>query len=466
MQSLTQPTLLLKPFAQSGDKNTIPSTNTDASNPQLADLTNGFPPITGETPENGGLPPERRDINGLGYLTTTYDYFYQAGGTFTYNATIATAIGGYPEGARLWYVNSSGVACILRSTIGNNTNNFLTDSSVIGEVGSGKPWVIDRFRGLNTQYDLFDIKWSDYELTDTSWLRSDTFSWNSGVTYANAYQHLVSDISGRPTQTETVGSYTITFYRATDGHKIVLANQEQTVDNIFNESGIAWYYILDTTNTRFKLPRTKYAFNCCRDTVGNNIPAGLPNITGRFAVNGGLPFEGAFETDETNGNALGGAVQDSTRFNASLSNSIYGASNTVQPPATQMYLYFYTGEFSLTAIEETAGLNANLFAGKVDLNFNNMNPSATSKQTIVGWGMPDYNSIVQITTGYVAPSNGVLLFSFPTRSSGYFTVGSYTQSFDYVYSYTQPTWLCLPVKKGQSVTFSGLTINFAPCLGG
>lgn len=139
MQSLTQPTSLLKPFAESGDKNTLPVTNTDASNPQLADLTNGFPEVTGEDPDDGGLPPERKDINGLGYLTTTYDYFYQAGGTFTFNTTISTAIGGYPLGARLWYTNGNGETSVLRSTVGNNTDNF-NDGS---ETGIGTTWVKD-----------------------------------------------------------------------------------------------------------------------------------------------------------------------------------------------------------------------------------------------------------------------------------------------------------------------------------
>ena len=138
MQNLTQPTLLLKPFAQSGDKNTLPNVNTDLTNPQKADLTNGFPQITSEAPDDGGLPPERADFNALGYLTTLYDYFYQCGGTFTFNSTICTAIGGYPAGARLWYTDNNGVTCILRSTKDNNTSDFTQDSSVIGT-----DWVID-----------------------------------------------------------------------------------------------------------------------------------------------------------------------------------------------------------------------------------------------------------------------------------------------------------------------------------
>lgn len=142
MQTLTQPTLLLKPFADSGDKNSLPSVNTDTSNPQRADLTNGFPQITGLLPSQGGLPPERKDFNALGYLTTTYDYFYQAGGVFTFDSTISSAIGGYPLNARLWYTNSSGQSMILRSTKQNNTSNFNNG------VGIGTDWVVESFIGV------------------------------------------------------------------------------------------------------------------------------------------------------------------------------------------------------------------------------------------------------------------------------------------------------------------------------
>ena len=37
-----------------------------------------------------------------------------------------------------------------------------------------------------------------------------------------------------------------------------------------------------------------------------------------------------------------------------------------------MYLYFYVGEFTQTAIENTAGLNAGLFSGKADTDLGNV----------------------------------------------------------------------------------------------
>ena len=153
MENLTQPTLLLKPFAQSGDKNTLHDENTDATQPWLADLTNGFPPITSVIQSEGGYPPERKDFNALGYLTTLYDYFYQAGGTFTWNDTICTAIGGYPQGARLWYIKQNGETVIVRSMIGNNTYNFTQNESYI----DGVKWKQDT--PTQSDMDAFMARW-------------------------------------------------------------------------------------------------------------------------------------------------------------------------------------------------------------------------------------------------------------------------------------------------------------------
>lgn len=68
--------------------------------------------------------------------------------------------------------------------------------------------------------NLLDFKWTDHKLNDISWLRSDTFSWQSGAVYQAAYQHLADDISSKTLQSETICATTIQFYLADDGHKI------------------------------------------------------------------------------------------------------------------------------------------------------------------------------------------------------------------------------------------------------
>lgn len=237
-------------------------------------------------------------------------------------------------------------------------------------------------------HSLFDFKWSDHVINDMNWLEADTGSWHSGDTYTDAYNHLVADIEGIIPDTETIGGYTVTFYRATDGHKIVLADSidEANVDRIYKNSGVAWYYILDTTNRQFKLPRTQYGFKGIRESynAGDYIDESLPNITGTvdasgtygssiFTASSGAFYNGANSgwRTQTQQSTISGA-SDTITFDASRSSSTYQDDAPVQERATQMYLYFYVGEYSQTAIEQTAGLNAELFNGKADVDLSNI----------------------------------------------------------------------------------------------
>ena len=118
--------------------------------------------------------------------------------------------------------------------------------------------------GQSLTQDLFDFKWSDHILNDVQWLRADTFSWQEGSMFELAYQHLVADKreayeSGNRGVQETIAGITINYELSADGHKIVDADYPQEVDkvqDIFEATGESWFYILDETNKRFKLPRT------------------------------------------------------------------------------------------------------------------------------------------------------------------------------------------------------------------
>lgn len=105
--------------------------------------------------------------------------------------------------------------------------------------------------------------------------------------------------------------------------------------------GNCGYFGLDKTNKKFKVPTITTAF-LQSGTPGTFKEAGLPNITGEFASGANVSWadtrtewKGAFRL----GNARGGTgerrgmVQYFGKFDASWSNSIYGKSSTVQPPA-------------------------------------------------------------------------------------------------------------------------------------
>jgi len=189
---------------------------------------------------------------------------------------------------------------------------------------------------------------------------------------------------------ETIAGITIQYYLSSDGHKICANDPAiSAAEAIYAATGVAWYYILDVTNQRFKLPRTQFGVTGYRDGVGNYVDAGLPNITGTTTAENPGSCSGAFSDSGTrvqgrNGND--GSSASVINFKASDSDSIYGNSTTVQPKATQMYLYFYIGTFTQTALENTAGLNAELFNNKADIDLSNT-PISTADY-VVEWQNP------------------------------------------------------------------------------
>ena len=91
---IVAPVVLTTPFAADGDKNIIPATNNPSSGDASQNL--GFPPITGEDINAGGIPPTRQDFNGLGYMTSSHSFYNQNGSFYTFSPEVSAAIGGYP----------------------------------------------------------------------------------------------------------------------------------------------------------------------------------------------------------------------------------------------------------------------------------------------------------------------------------------------------------------------------------
>lgn len=257
----------------------------------------------------------------------------------------------------------------------SDTDKFLKGDGTWATVSGGSSYTPN----------LFDYKWSDYEIADQSWIKADSFSWQDGTVYSDAYNHLVADISGITASTETVGSYTITYYQATDGHKVVLADQETIVSNIYTESGVAWYYILDTTNTRFKLPRENPAREELLQIIkakGNGKTIGLTDLTNEFGLQTWNDQWKLSGTTASSGTNAGSYITSTTGIpplyttlgistDTSKSGIIADLTDSTSIYKGKKYLYFYVGQFSQSATEQTAGLNSSLFNGKVDLDGNN-----------------------------------------------------------------------------------------------
>lgn len=126
---LQSPEVLAMVIAESGATNNIP---VDPSGTYLASQAEGFPSITMQPSPSGGEPPDGRDFNGFMKLWSSHLFSLQNGGRYTFDESVSTAIGGYPENACLWYVGSDGYLRYLKSTKDNNTDNFITNPDFIG----------------------------------------------------------------------------------------------------------------------------------------------------------------------------------------------------------------------------------------------------------------------------------------------------------------------------------------------
>jgi hypothetical protein len=196
--------------------------------------------------------------------------------------------------------------------------------------------------GSISMFDLFEMKYMDYRLPDTSkWKMAGSFVTKASC--PNAYAHIYNDIIGLTQRTETVSGVRIPYYLASDGHKIVMSSNKGFLDTLFSRIGIAWYYILDTTprSERIWLPRSTYNFNISTSDVGAYIEPTLPTHTHSVSV----PRSADGSHGDGSAAHHGGSSHCSSISldTSGPSSNVYKSGATVQPPATKMFLYFYCG---------------------------------------------------------------------------------------------------------------------------
>lgn len=146
------------------------------------------------------------------------------------------------------------------------------------------------------------------------------------------------------------------YKKHSNGHKIADISQQSDLDKYYNKYGMCNFYILDSTNNQFYLPKSKYIYQITDDInkVFDKQDAGLPNIVGGVKV-GGIGSQpialqnasGAFKLTESGRymtrSENGGNAPSRFELDASLCNSIYGNSQTVQPPGILYLLYYKVG---------------------------------------------------------------------------------------------------------------------------
>lgn len=316
-------------------------------------------------------------------------------------------------------------------------------------------------------YELFQASWFDHKPESVSWLRADTFSWQDGDVYFAAYNELFAQYTAETSveETNTVGSVSVTCKRTPKGYKICAPDQADNIAALYENTGVAWYYILDTENKRFKLPRTKWSFVGCRDNAGNYVPETLPNIKGGFYSNALL--EGSSGAFYDGNNPWGSTSNSSSKnnqmnFNASRSSSTYQDGAPVQQRAVEMFLYFFAGNTVKSETIIDAGQIMETLNGKLDIGLGNL--SVSGKSLLSGLGMPGgrYINLTLGATGttYTAPANGWVAWggqfssasgNFSISNGIFYSQGTATSGAQYLGVY-------IPVKKGDvySINYGGV----------
>ena len=141
---------------------------------------------------------------------------------------------------------------------------------------------------------------------------------------------------------------------------------ETTWQNTVSSKGACGKFVYDSTNNTVRLPKITGFIEGTIDSnaLGELTNAGLPNITGYYRPNGNVSafreaavVSGAFNhSNDTgleygSGYAVAGTSYASLILDASLSNPIYGNSNTVQPQSIKVYYYIVIATTTKTDIE-------------------------------------------------------------------------------------------------------------------
>ena len=268
----SNPTLITTPFAKSGDKTTPPNTNTPSDG--RFSQTLGFPPITAIPLGSGGKAPKREDFNGAFNMLANIAFYAQKGFTFNWDSSQA-----YYVGCRV---------------IDSNDGNMYV---CIADVAAGQT------RPMNNS-----AKWKKASMTG-----------GGGVPIGAIIEWAVN------------GSVPSGFLDC-DGSEV----SRSTYSDLF--AAIGTTYGGGDGSTTFNLPNIIDKFLQGSSTPGTTKSAGLPNIVGTVGRTGlatDATATGAFYTTAASGISRDGVVVSTPGlgFDASRSNSIYGGSTTVQPPA-------------------------------------------------------------------------------------------------------------------------------------
>lgn len=372
--------------------------------------------------QSAGLPNIRGSIRGYACKSSILTYGGKSSGALYH--TSSDELGYAAPGSSEWSGRMFNFDASLSNPIYGNSTAVQQEAIkypyfIQVATSNSEDVQIDTQVRLNNPFSLFMPYWSPIELNNLSWLRSNK-QWNNGSVYTSAYSFLVQKFNSGTEKTETIAGVSVTYRLADNGMKII--TDKSKYDALISASGSAWFFVLDTANTRFILPYTN-GFMQFGNELGKFTEAGLPNIYGNgiirnFSSNNPADYGAAVGFDSYVG-ALKAHIKGypavpvtpstaqrtgdaGLEFDASKSNPIYSKSDTVQPNSITGYLYFYVGEVEQDAnIIATSGLTESI-SKKLDI-------EGASR---VGMPSDKYIDLTAIDSSiYTAQADGYFVFS-------------------------------------------------------
>ena len=259
------------------------------------------------------------------------------------------------------------------------------------------------------------------------------------------------------------------FYAWVKSHS-ELCKTKAEYDAAITTYGECPYYVADEVSGSLRLPKLANYIKMANSTEGiTQKGAGLPNITGSIDpyVDMNRNWSGAFSVNKTaptnpsgtSGNGNGSHVM----FDASKSNAIYGASDTVQPAHTTLYPWVSAYNSAIQASTAQAAEFTAALAGKANADLSNASPAQSFINQSMAWGVPDYSAGVAVACPYTAPTAG-LFVAFCTSGVDYIKIGGV----DIVMRFSANNHAAVFVQAGDVVQVEGTggaTCHFFPLKG-
>lgn len=279
---------------------------------------------------------------------------------------------------------------------------------------------------VNNVYSYGMSQYYKGTMNNNSWLKS-AGQWNDGTVYTGMYQWLVEQmnagVSGFVASTATYTDYD---------------------------------FVINTTDQTFRLPLLNGQEGVFAEGVkGNGMTLGLTNGTANYGAgsvqNSGIWAGNNFGSNvSTSGFTAGGLAGEQLGITSDPTKSGMIVDKTV-PEGWN--LYYYIGD----TLQNAQLINVARIEEKLTKAIDKT--SATDRETVVGWGMPDYNAGILIAAtlttteiSYTAPSDGVVIASYVTNgtNSVYITLQNGTL-INCGAAIANRSFLYLPINKGETV---------------